>query len=175
MPGRLLLAPARVLGYVPNGIARALREGSSRIVVLSLDPAMDGHYARSYIRGLDGEFAARDHVLLVRFEHAESRSEQQVLDAIRPRAVLRFGEPYLTGHELDDSGGGWQDGLAAHVAAQIGYLQPIPIPLSRTGAADSLRQFRAASPEVTAVAAFDDDVALRVLAVPALTSVRERL
>jgi DNA-binding LacI/PurR family transcriptional regulator len=60
------------------------------------------------------------------------------------------------------------------VAAQIGYLadrglpavQPLPIPHSRTGAADSLSQFRAASPEVTAVAAFDGDVALRVLAAP---------
>jgi DNA-binding LacI/PurR family transcriptional regulator len=194
---------ARDLGYVPNGIARALREGSSRIVVLTLDASLDGHYARSYIRGLDGELAARDHVLLVRFEHGQSRSEQQVLDAIRPRAVLRFGEPYLTGRELDDSGGGWQDGLAAHVAAQIGYLadrgharialalpdrdtplrdvrlsfanqaaarrglpevEPIPIPFSRTDAADSLRRFRAASPGITAVAAFDDDIALRVLA-----------
>jgi hypothetical protein len=45
-----------------------------------------------------------------------------VLDAIAPRAVLRFGKPYLTGHELDDSGGGWRDGLAAHVSAQVGYL-----------------------------------------------------
>jgi len=194
---------ARDLGYVPNGIARALREGSSRIVVLSLDTGMDGNYARSYIRGLDSELAAHDHVLLVRYEHPESRSVKEVLDAIRPRAALRFGEPYLTGHELDDSGGGWQDGLAAHVAAQIGYLadrghthialalpdretplrdvrlrfanqaadkrglapvKPIPIPFSRTDAADFLRQFRVASPEVTAVAAFDDDVALRVLA-----------
>jgi DNA-binding LacI/PurR family transcriptional regulator len=194
---------AHDLGYVPNGIARALREGSSRIVVLSLDSALDGHYARSYIRGLDVELAARDHVLLVRYEHAEGRSVQQVLDAIAPRAVLRFGEPYLTGHELDDSGGGWQDGMAAHVAAQIGYLadrghtrialalpdretplrdvrlsfanqaadkrglprvEPVPIPFARTDAAGSLGRFRAANREVTAVAAFDDDVALRVLA-----------
>jgi DNA-binding LacI/PurR family transcriptional regulator len=194
---------ARDLGYIPNPIARALREGSSRIVVLSLDMALDGHYARSYIRGLDRELAAHDHVLLVRYEYAHARSQQQVLDAIRPRAVLRFGEPYLTGHELDDSGGGWTGGLAAHVAAQLGYLadrghtrvalalpepatplcdvrlsfanqaadrrglpplRPIPISFSRTHAADSLSQFRAANPEVTAIAAFDDDVALRVLA-----------
>ena len=194
---------ARDLGYVPNGIARALREGSSRIVVLSLDAALDGHYARSYIRGLDSELAAHDHVLLVRYEHPASQSAKQMLDAIAPRAVLRFGEPYLTGRELDDSGGGWKDGLAAHVAAQPGYLADrghtrvalalpdretplrdirlrfanqvagmlglVPVtafvvPVSRTAAADSLSQFRAASGAVTAVAAFDDDVALRVLA-----------
>ena len=191
---------ARDLGYVPHAIARALREGSSRIVVLSLDVALDGNYARSYVRGLDAELAAHDHALLVRYEHAGTEA---TLDAIAPRAVLRFGEPYLTGHELDDSGGGWRDGLAAHVSAQVGYLAkrghtgiayalpdreaplravrlrfadlaaemlglppvaPFSIPVSRTGAADSLAEIRAAHPAVTAVAAFDDDVALRVLA-----------
>ena len=191
---------ARDLGYVPHAIARALREGSSRIVVLSLDVALDGNYARSYVRGLDAELAAHDHALLVRYEHAGTEA---TLDAIAPRAVLRFGEPYLTGHELDDSGGGWRDGLAAHVSAQIGYLAgrghtriayalpdretplravrlrfadlaaerlgllpvaPFSIPVFRTGAADSLAEVRAAHPVVTAVAAFDDDVALRVLA-----------
>ena len=191
---------ARDLGYVPHAIARALREGSSRVVVLSLDMALDGNYARSYVRGLDAELAAHDHTLLVRYEHAGTEA---MLDAIAPRAVLRFGEPYLTGHELDDSGGGWRDGLAAHVSAQIEYLAkrghtriayalpdretplravrlrfadlaaerlglspvaPFSIPVSRTGAADSLAEIRAAHPAATAVAAFDDDVALRVLA-----------
>src|SRR5580693_1190928 len=116
---------ARTLGYVPNGLARALREGTSRIVLLTIDAALDGNYARSYIGGLDAELAAHDHVLLVRYAHAHSHSddaERLVLDTIVPRAVLRFGEPYLTGRELDDSGGGWRDGLAAHVAAQVGYL-----------------------------------------------------
>jgi DNA-binding LacI/PurR family transcriptional regulator len=194
---------ARDLGYVPHAIARALREGSSRIVVLSLDVALDGNYARSYVRGLDAELAAHDHMLLVRYERGTKAHGQLVLDAIAPRAVLRFGEPYLTGHELDDSGGGWRDGLAAHVSAQVGYLAkrghtriayalpdretplravrlrfadlaaerlglspvvPFSIPVSRTGAPDSLAEIRAAHPAVTAVAAFDDDVALRVLA-----------
>jgi Periplasmic binding protein-like domain len=162
--------------------------------------ALDGNYARSYVRGLDAELAAHDHALLVRYEHAGTET---TLDAIAPRAVLRFGEPYLTGHELDDSGGGWRDGLAAHVSAQIGYLAgrghtriayalpdretplravrlrfadraagrlglspvaPFSLPVSRTYAADSLAEFRAAHPAVTAIAAFDDDVALRVLA-----------
>ena len=42
---------ARALGYVPNGLARALREGTSRIVLLTIDVALDGNYARSYIGG----------------------------------------------------------------------------------------------------------------------------
>lgn len=200
---------ARTLGYVPNGLARALREGTSRIVVLTIDAAFDGNYARSYISGLDAELAAHEHVLLVRYSHAHDTtdgSERLVLDTVIPRAVLRFGEQYLTGRELDDSGGGWRDGLAAHVAAQVGYLAsrghariafalpardtplrsvrqrfadqaaaalglppllPFTIPettSSRTEAADSLRALLALPDPVTAVAAFDDDVALHMLA-----------
>ena len=235
---------ARALGYVPNGIARALREGTSRIVVLAIDPAMEGNYARSYIAGLDAELAAHEHVLLVRYTHeGAGRADPPLTDAISPRAVLRFGEPYLTGRELDDSGGGWRDGLAAHVAAQVGYLAsrgharialalpsfgtplravrqrfadqaaaalglpplvPFVLPAGQAGsaagapgpapaaapassgtspgdathalraaapssygaeAADALHALRTADGGVTAVAAFDDDVALRVLAV----------
>jgi DNA-binding LacI/PurR family transcriptional regulator len=205
------------LGYVPHGIARALREGTSRIVVLVIDPALEGNYAHSYVRGLDTELTAHGHALVVRYEHAarDSRDSRdatrQLIDAIAPRAVLRFGEPYLTGRELDDSGGGWRDGLAAHVAAQLGYLAerghrhialalpdrdtplrgvrqrfadkaagslgfPPPhsltlpgsrstsMPSSGTSAADTLSDFCSRHPEVTAVAAFDDDVALRLLA-----------
>jgi DNA-binding LacI/PurR family transcriptional regulator len=211
---------ARDLGYVPHAIARALREGTSRIVVLIIDASLDGNYARSYVAGLDAELAARDHVLVVRYAHRDAsapdpdqrqQQDQLLIDALSPRAVLRFGEPYLTGHELDDSGGGWRDGLAAHVAAQLGHLAgrghtrialalpdrdtplrtvrqrfadqaaaalglPPPPPLtlpgsrsnsqpsSRTDPADSLREFLAAHPGITAVAAFDDDEALRVLA-----------
>jgi Periplasmic binding protein-like domain/Bacterial regulatory proteins, lacI family len=122
---------ARDLGYVPHGIARALREGTSRIVVLTIDPVLDGNYARSYVAGLDAELAGHGHMLLVRYSHDHSSDrdapepepdQRQLIDALSPRAVLRFGAPYLTGHELDDSGGGWRDGLAAHVAAQVGYL-----------------------------------------------------
>ena len=127
---------------------------------------------------------------------------------VAPRACSGSAAPYLTGHELDDSGGGWRDGLAAHVALQIGYLADrghtrIALALpdrehpagrgaaalrrpggqhARPGAAGpghaarvaGLRHRMAvpgppsgiprAQPGVTAVAAFDDDVALRILA-----------
>ena len=35
---------ARDLGYVPHSIARALREGSSRIIVLSVNYGYEGNY-----------------------------------------------------------------------------------------------------------------------------------
>jgi DNA-binding LacI/PurR family transcriptional regulator len=193
---------ARDLGYVPHGVARALREGSSRIVVLNIDAGMEGKYSRSYVQGLDAELAAHDHVLLVRHGHHTPRSTQQILDVIAPRAVIRFGETYLTGRELDDLGGGWRDGLAAHSALQLRHLVehghtriglalpdtesplaaarlkftghaardlgvPVPdsivTPLDRVACAEAVDAFLTAAPEVTAIAAFNDDVALRVL------------
>ena len=193
---------ARELGYVPHGVARALREGSSRVVVLNIDAGMEGKYSRSYVEGLDAELAAHDHVLLVRHGHHTPQSTQQVLDAIAPRAVIRFGETYLTGRELDDLGGGWRDGLAAHSALQLRHLVehghtrialalpdtesplagarlrftdhaardlgvPVPdsfaTPLDRAACAEAVAEFLARSAGTTAIAGFNDDVALRVL------------
>ncbi len=191
---------AHDLGYVPHGIARALREGSSRIVVLNVDSGLEGNYSRSYIRGLDEELAAHDHVLLVRQGYSAPQSTQAVLDAIAPRAVLRFAEAYLNRHERDDADG--EDGFAANAALQIRYLadrghtciaMALPedenplgelrvrwaretlaklglppltsfaVPRPRAAGTATVEALRAAHPAVTAVAAFDDDVALRIL------------
>jgi DNA-binding LacI/PurR family transcriptional regulator len=154
-----------------------------------------------FIAGLDDELTAHDYVLLVRHGTATPQAVQRTLDAIAPRAVLRFADAYLTGHELEDSGG-WRDGLAAHVALQVGHLgmrghtriavalperdNPLSearlhftievaaklgidpparfaVPRLREAAAAALRGFRAAHPGVTAIAAYSDDIALRVL------------
>jgi DNA-binding LacI/PurR family transcriptional regulator len=190
------------LGYVPNGVARALREGSSRVVVLEIDWEYDGNYARSYIRGLDAELTAHGHALLVRHGPRTHRATEQILHAIAPRAILRFAEPYKTGDDLEDSGGGWRDGLAAHVALQVGYLVerghrrialalptvhssladarqrltvrradtlglPRPacfdLPSTRVDSVAAVENLRREHPDVTAIAAFNDDVALRAL------------
>jgi DNA-binding LacI/PurR family transcriptional regulator len=203
-----VLAAARDLGYSPHGIARALREGSSRIVVVIVRRGLDTNYARSFIRGLDDELRGHDHVALVRQGDEESVDATTMLDTIMPRAVLDIGGNYLEGHALDDPGGGWRDGLAAHTALQIRYLaeaghtgiamafgggeearsgaglagvrlgfaqetarslglpaiREITLPADRAASAETLRAFMEAEPEVTAVAALDDSVGVRVLA-----------
>jgi DNA-binding LacI/PurR family transcriptional regulator len=195
-------AAARELGYVTNGVARALREGSSRVVVLEIDWEYDGNYARSYIRGLDAELTAHGHALLVRHGPRMHRATEQILHAIAPRAILRFAESYRTGHDLEDGGSGWRDGLASHVALQLGYLVerghtrialalptvrssltdarqrltvrqaetlglPIPpcfdLPNPRAEGVVAVENLRREHPDVTAIAAFTDDVAIRAL------------
>ncbi|MFI1925911.1 MULTISPECIES: LacI family DNA-binding transcriptional regulator [unclassified Streptomyces] len=211
---------ARELGYVPHGIARALREGSSRIVVLNVDRGIEGNFSRSYVRGLDEELAEHDHVLLVRHGHAAPEATQKILDAIVPRAVLRLGEAYMSGHESDETDetgeqgeagepddAGEPDehregGFAANAALQIGFLaerghtriamalpdhefpltkarlgfareaarrrglaplERLVVPRPREAGAAAVEAFLAAHAEVTALAAFDDDIALRSL------------
>jgi len=192
---------AQGLGYAPHSIARALREGSSRIIVLSIDSGYEGNYLRTFTQGLDEELAAHDYVLFVRHGHSAPGSQQRLIEAISPRAVLRMPDYLASGHEFDD--GGWYGGLAGNVEVQLRYLAGrghsgiavaipdgdpplgpvrlrfareaaarigLPAPLSlimprdRDSGAAAVRAFLDASPAVTAFAAFDDDVALRILA-----------
>jgi DNA-binding LacI/PurR family transcriptional regulator len=192
---------AQGLGYVPHSIARALREGSSRIVVLSIDSGYEGNYSRTFTRGLDDELAAHDYVLLVRHGQSAPGSQQRLLEAVSPRAVLRMPDYLAPGHEFDD--GGWNGGLAGNIEVQLRYLagrghsaiavaipdgdpplgpvrlrfareaasriglSPPPavtVPRDRASSADAIRLFLDAHAAVTAFAAFDDDVALRILA-----------
>jgi len=195
---------ASELGYVPHGIARALREGTSRLVVLTVESRLEGNYSRSFIRGLDAELEANGHILLVQHGHPTPESQKHLLDVIVPRKVVQFAGAYsLPGRELDDAGAGWRDGLAAHAAAQIGYLidqghqdiafavpeesSPLVetrlafsrevalrrgigslpafvVPRSRADGMTAIESFRREHPNTTAVAAFDDEVAMRVLA-----------
>ena len=170
-------------------------------MVLSIDPALESNYSRTFARGLDAELALHGHMLLVREGYSAPVPDQQILEAISPRAVIRLPGNYLAaGHEFDD--GGWESGFAANILVQVRYLagrghvhvavalpegapplgpvrtrfareaaamtgiaepQVLVVPRSRPAAVEALREFRATHHTVTAVAAYDDDVALRVL------------
>nr|WP_157498016.1 LacI family DNA-binding transcriptional regulator [Leifsonia sp. Leaf325] len=197
---------ARELNYVPHGIARALREGSSRIVLLDLDPLFRGGGTESYVRGLEDELAQHGHVLLVHHDSAASRSSMQaVIDGVRPRAVISLSGLYGPERDAADDGGR-VDGLAAHSAVQVRHLvdaghssiafalpegdratrlsaarlrfageaartlgveAPIELRLAidPTDAAARVSDFLVRHPQVTAIATFDDVVALRLLPV----------
>ena len=192
---------AQDLGYVPHSIARALREGSSRVIVLVVESGYDGNYERTFARGLDEELAAHGYVLLVRHGHSAPGSQQRLIEAVAPRAILRMPNYLDAEHELDD--GGWAGGLAGNIAVQLRYLAsrdhrliavalpdgdpplgpvrlrfareaaamiglpPPPhliVPREPAAAARVLEALLGAHPAVTAFAAVDDDVALRILA-----------
>ncbi|MDP9795028.1 DNA-binding LacI/PurR family transcriptional regulator [Catenuloplanes nepalensis] len=72
---------ATALGYVPHGIARALREGASRIVLLNAGRLRPGGSLQSFITGLDAELAAHGHTLLVRYGAAADDAEADDAEA----------------------------------------------------------------------------------------------
>lgn len=195
---------ARELAYVPHGIAKALREGTSRIVLLTLDPAFGGAGIEDYIRGLDTELARHGHVLLVRHGRTTPGSQAAMIDAVSPRAVIDLAAIYTSGEPTADDGG-WVDGLPAHTAVQLRHLaeaghrrvamvlpddaalarlagvrlqsareaapalglepiETLTVPADVPGTVSVLAAFLAAHPHITALAAFDDRVALRLLA-----------
>lgn len=107
------------LGYVPHSIARALREGAARIVVLEAGGLPRGNSLESFIAGLDDELAAAGYGLLV--SYGEGASARAATAAVSPRAVIDLPEAYA-GPDRDVADGGWIDGLAAHTLTQVGHL-----------------------------------------------------
>jgi DNA-binding LacI/PurR family transcriptional regulator len=193
-----VLQAARELGYVPHGVAKALREGSSRIVLLGLPPGARGGSLDGYLRSLDDELARHGHLLLVR--HSAGESLAPVVAAVSPRGVIDLTGLYQSEPATD---GGWVNGLAAHTMVQLRHLADtghtevaMALPddpgwarlrearlryaheaATRLGlevrttltipddpAVAAVHAFRRAFPSVTAIAAFDDRVALRLLA-----------
>lgn len=197
-----VLRAARELGYVPHGLAKALREGTSRIVLLALPPGVRGGSLDGFVRGLDDELGRHSHLLLVRHNHAAGRSLAPVVAALSPRGVIDLTGLYRTEGTTND--GGWVDGLAAHTTVQLRHLADaghtavgmalpddpgwtrlcearlrhaqeaatrlgldpvtsLTLPDDPEGTVAAARAYLAASPRVSALAAFDDRVALRLL------------
>lgn len=114
-------AAAARLGYTPHRIARALREGTSRVVLLNTAGLPTGHSLDSFIAGLDDELRKLDHTLLVTHRHRASPLPHEVVESFAPRAVLDLGALYSDQEDADWEGG-WVDGMAAHGLAQLRHL-----------------------------------------------------
>ncbi|MEV7424444.1 LacI family DNA-binding transcriptional regulator [Streptomyces sp. NPDC091212] len=195
---------ARELGYVPNGSAQALRKGASRTVLLNVEGIPTGSSLGSYIRGLDAELAAHDHVLLVLHGSLSSQALSDVTQAVSARAVIDLGgsgraaamaadsetrldafsaQADIPVQYLVDRGhrhiatvlpeapelqalAGLKERLiqqATHAAGLTGCPTLI-LPDGLAAAGERLRSFRADHPEITAVLAYNDDLALVTLA-----------
>lgn len=200
-------AAAQELGYTPHGVARALREGASRLVVLSVHRMWGGGSLQGFLRGMRDELGSRGYALIVHASEDGPDGADEELDrslaGLQPYAVLDLAGPYAD--DDDEADGGWVDGLAAHsftqlqhltkqghreialalperngdsrahiarlryareTAEQLGLppLQEIIMPVDGEQSARALRAFRSDLPQITAVAGFDDESALRVLA-----------
>ncbi len=116
-----VLQAAEELGYRAHPLAKALREGSSRVVVLEVGTLPRAPMLESFIDGLDAELAALDHGLLVSYGSASRLAGRMAIDAVRPAAVIDL--PGMYAREDAAADGGWTSGMASHFAVQIGYLR----------------------------------------------------
>ncbi|MFF2052545.1 LacI family DNA-binding transcriptional regulator [Leifsonia sp. NPDC058194] len=112
---------ARALGYVPHGVARALREGTSRVVLLDVGARRGGPILEGFILGMSTELAAHDHSLLVQ-HGTHDRALPSAIAAISPRAVVDISGPFRhVNPEAPE--GGWVYGLASHALTQLAHLR----------------------------------------------------
>ncbi|QAY60281.1 LacI family transcriptional regulator [Microbacterium protaetiae] len=115
-------AAAASLGYAPHGVARALREGASRSVLLNVGAALSGHSLDSFIAGMTDELRRHGHSLLI---SAGSGIPQDAVDALRPRGVVDL-DVLLSGasddHPVFGSAGGQYAGFALHTMTQLTHL-----------------------------------------------------
>lgn len=108
---------AAALGYTPHSIARALREGTSRIVLLTVGSWRGGQSLESFIAGVGAELRVHGHTLLVHYGEESDGSLGELLQAVAPRAVLDLGSA-----DLGREGTDWTDGLAPATATQLRHL-----------------------------------------------------
>lgn len=195
-------AAAAALGYQPHGVARALREGRSRVVLLGIGGLRGGRSLQGFVRGMSAELRTQGYGLLVYPGPSTDPGHADLVRDLRPHAVIDLAEIYAARTAADD--GGWTDGLAAHTMTQlahlvdrghrsiafaipaepdldglaalraklageagrrlgVGALPLVSIPEPPQAAREAVGLLRDDSPDVTAVAAFDDEIALRLL------------
>ncbi|WP_025159329.1 LacI family DNA-binding transcriptional regulator [Leifsonia aquatica] len=112
---------AHSLGYVPHGVARALREGTSRVVLLDVGARRGGPILEGFILGMSTELAAHGHSLLVQ-HGTHDHALPSAIAAVSPRAVVDISGPFRhVNPEAPE--GGWVYGLASHALTQLAHLR----------------------------------------------------
>jgi len=194
-------AAATALGYQPHGLARALREGRSRVALLDIGQLRGGRALEGFIRGLNDELQKHGYGLLVYPGLSTDPGHAELVRNLRPLAEIDLAELYADRSDVDD--GGWIDGLAAHTMTQLAHLverghtsiafavpgedadalvglrlrfaveagrklgvKPVTavvVPEPPDDARRAVAQLRVENPAITAIASFDDEIALRVL------------
>ncbi|QTX05170.1 LacI family DNA-binding transcriptional regulator [Agromyces archimandritae] len=114
---------AAELGYAPHGIARSLREGRSRIVVLNTGVFAGGGRVAELVAGMDAEL--REHGFTLLLTSAAGGVPAEVVDAVAPRAVLDLADFAVGDERADDVSGfvaGDHVGFAYQSYAQLQHL-----------------------------------------------------
>ena len=207
----LVLDVANRLGHVPRASARALRLGSTNLVLALVRDFTFGHIADQMLEGLDVELARRGYVLLV-YRYTENvRQLADLWRMVDPAVVVLMGglappdassAPGLSGKIIatDDvidhrrSGEIQAEYLASRGHRQLGYAYPVapgiqhiaqerlrgtraacarlslPEPVvidvdlqDADSARAALGRWRQVSPDVTAVCAHNDELAVVLL------------
>ncbi len=213
-----VLAAAQELDYTPSAAARALRRGTSQIVLTVLPNAPIGYTIAEFIDRLTDVLEPEGYTVLYR-RHRGEPMLQRFLSELAPAAIVNLaalpaddvervtasGVPFVNS-ALDEAGhldtrlseteiGRLQ---AAHLLERghrtLGYASPtyervdyfmqgrlagvrqvcaaaglaepavVGVPLDVTGAAAAMARLRTEHPEVTAVCAYNDEIAFAVLA-----------
>lgn len=116
-------AAAKQLHYQPHRIARALRAGSSPVVLLDIGPIWGGHILDGFVQGMRDELVTEGLTLLVR--RGDEAPLDEMIDAVAPRAFVGLPSEYTGGSHsgrVEIEEGGRLDGLAAHAHTQLGFL-----------------------------------------------------
>lgn len=114
-------AAAKALGYRPNRMAKALREGTSRLVLLNTGSHSGSQSMASLIRGIDDELQSHGYSLLVTHYFSQEHIPQVLIESVNPHKIIDLNQFDFPDPELD-LGLHWGQGMAYHATTQLRHL-----------------------------------------------------
>lgn len=114
-------AAAKALGYRPNWVAKALREGSSRIILLNTGTYSGSRSMASLILGIDQELQSHGYSLLVTHYARQADIPELLLESVSAHTVVDLTQFDFPEPEID-LGGAWGEGMTFHATTQMQHL-----------------------------------------------------